>query len=88
VKLLIYVTYAGGGGKVAIGRGFRVLRGRSTVYVSTHRSETTFGQSRQWSATYWVYFRPARAGTYTYSGTVFVGSRHQHKTVTFRVAAS
>jgi hypothetical protein len=88
VKLLVYATYTGVVGEVPIHLGFRVERSGRTVYFTSRSGTVSSSMSNGGTAAYWVYFRPKQAGAYTFSGTVFVGHEHQHKTVPFRVVSS
>jgi len=84
VKLLIYATFAGVHGRVPIRLGFRVIRLNRTVFFKSESVALTAANNTGISA-FWIYYRPKQTGKETYSGTVFVGKHHQHKSVTFDV---
>jgi len=85
VKLLIYATFVGINASMPIRLGFRVIRAGSTSYFKSE-GDTLTSTDNGGVTVYWLTFRPTTSGTYAFSGTVFAGSKHQHKSVTFSVA--
>jgi hypothetical protein len=82
-KLYVVATFGPIRSKLAVSLGFRVTSGGRTA--SFEKVTRTVPPSSRSATLGWSeYFIPRWAGSYSFSGTLFVGSAHQHKALTFQ----
>lgn len=87
VKLLLYVEYRGIEGRIPVRASFRVLRaGHTAFFVSSNG--TAAATDNGGATAYWTTFRPKELGAYTFNATIFVGTKHKHKSAAFNVTHS
>jgi hypothetical protein len=85
VKLILYAKLSGIGADASVSVGFRVTEKGKTILLTrgTHAvTPADNGQDLDWTH----YFTPRTAGSFTFAGTLFVGSHHRHKSISFSVA--
>ena len=84
VKLLIYATFRGIVSSEQVVLGFRVTKGGATTFFKRVPTTVTSGSDNRLLG-FWTYYQPTQTGKFSYSGTLHVGGKHQHKTVFFSV---
>jgi hypothetical protein len=84
VKLIVYCIFSGVTNLMHVDVGFRVTWGLRTVFFLKDIQIVTPADNGHDLAWY-SYYTPNHPGGRTLTGTVFVGTKHQHKAVTFSV---
>jgi hypothetical protein len=84
VKLILYAKLTGLAASESVTIGFRVTSAGKTDLLA--RGNQTVAPSENGQNLFWShFFTPSKKGAYTFAGTLFVGSHHRHKTVSFAV---